>query len=280
MAAYTNQATLVYNNNRRLSNVAQGEVLEALAMTKTAVVNSYSANDAVTYVITLVNSSDSPCTNVTVTDDLGAYPFGVGSVTPLSYTENSAKYYVNGVLQPTVPVQAGPPLVFSGVSVPAGGNAMLLYEATANEFAPPGADGTITNTASAAGCGTASAQTTVTAQTAADLTISKSISPVPVMENGTVTYTFTILNYGNAAAAAADNVQVEDTFNPVLSSLQVALNGTAWVPTQYTYNESTGAFATVPGQITVPAAAFTQDPLTGSWSVSPGIATLTVSGTV
>jgi hypothetical protein len=34
------------------------------------------------------------------------------------------------------------------------------------------------------------------------------------------------------------------------------------------------------GQILVPAAAYTQDPLTGEYSVTPGIATLIVTGTI
>ena len=50
--------------------------------------------------------------------------------------------------------------------------------------------------------------------------------------------------------------------------------------TQYTYDPATGAFATVPSNITVPAATFTQDPVTGAYSVIPGTATLTVTGTI
>jgi hypothetical protein len=36
----------------------------------------------------------------------------------------------------------------------------------------------------------------------------------------------------------------------------------------------------MPGQILVPAATYTQDPLTGEYSVTPGIATLIVTGTI
>ena len=38
-------------------------------------------------------------------------------------------------------------------------------------------------------------------------------------------------------------------------------------------------FATVPGVITVPAATYTQN-AQGAWTVTPGTATLTVSGTI
>ena len=38
--------------------------------------------------------------------------------------------------------------------------------------------------------------------------------------------------------------------------------------------------STVPGQITVPAATYTQDSETGEWNIQPGISTLVVTGTV
>ena len=43
---------------------------------------------------------------------------------------------------------------------------------------------------------------------------------------------------------------------------------------------TTGTFATQEGQITVPAATFTQDATTGEWTVTPGAGTLTVTGTI
>ena len=46
------------------------------------------------------------------------------------------------------------------------------------------------------------------------------------------------------------------------------------------YDEATGEFATVAGVITVPAATFTQDETTGVWAVDPGVAVVTVTGTV
>ena len=116
---------------------------------------------------------------------------------------------------------------------------------------------------------------------APSLSINKAISPSPVVENGRVTYTFTIENRGNTAAEAADNLIITDTFDPILSDLAVALNGTALTsPTGYTYDTATGLFATVAGQITVPAATYTQDAATGVVTVTPGTAVLTVTGTL
>ena len=71
-----------------------------------------------------------------------------------------------------------------------------------------------------------------------------------------------------------------DTFDPVLNPITVTYEGAAWTEgVNYTYNTATGAFATLPGQITVPAATYTQNP-DGSYTVTPGSAVLTVTGTV
>lgn len=285
MAQYTNQAQLSYKNTVLNSNVAVGEILEVLSASKTAVRDRYSRNDDVTYVISIVNSGTTAFTGLTVSDNLGAYEFNGGTLYPLEYAEGSVRVYINGVLQTAPPtVTSLQPLVFSGLSLPANSNMTIIYEALTTRFAPLSAAGTITNTATISGDGAGSpvtATATVTAKAEPDLTINKSIEPAVVTENGTVTYTFTIQNYGNTATAAADNVSVTDTFDPVLSNLSVAFNGTAWTEgTEYTYNAGTGLFTTVPGQITIPAATYAQDAETGAWTITPGTAVLTVRGTL
>ena len=279
MAQYTNQAQLSYKNTVLNSNVAVGEILEVLSASKTAVRDRYSRNDDVTYVISIVNSGTTAFTGLTVSDNLGAYEFNGGTLYPLEYAEGSVRVYINGVLQTAPPtVTSLQPLVFSGLSLPANSNMTIIYEAVTTRFAPLSAAGTITNTATISGDGAGSP---VTAKAEPDLTINKSIEPAVVTENGTVTYTFTIQNYGNTATAAADNVSVTDTFDPVLSNLSVAFNGTAWTEgTEYTYNAGTGLFTTVPGQITIPAATYAQDAETGIWSITPGTGILTVRGTL
>lgn len=285
MAQYTNQAQLSYKNTVLNSNVAVGEILEVLSASKTAVRDRYSRNDDVTYVISIVNSGTTAFTGLTVSDNLGAYEFNGGTLYPLEYAEGSVRVYINGVLQTAPPtVTSLQPLVFSGLSLPANSNMTIIYEAVTTRFAPLSAAGTITNTATISGDGAGSpvtATATVTAKAEPDLTINKSIEPAVVTENGTVTYTFTIQNYGNTATASADNVSVTDTFDPVLSNLSVAFNGTAWTEgTEYTYNAGTGLFTTVPGQITIPAATYAQDAETGIWSITPGTGILTVRGTL
>ncbi len=48
----------------------------------------------------------------------------------------------------------------------------------------------------------------------------------------------------------------------------------------YTYDAVTGAFATVVGALTVPAATFTQDAATGVFTVDPGTSELVITGTL
>lgn len=284
MAQFTNQAQLSYNNATINSNVAVGEITEVLSAVKTAVSTTYVSGGDLTYVISVLNTGAAPVSGITVSDNLGAYTFGETTLYPLTYKDGSVKLYINGALQAAPTTEAGPPLVISGITLPANGNMILVYEANVNEYAPLGEGESIVNTATVTGTGIATPLTvseTVTPVAEPVLTITKSISPVPVAENGTVTYTFVIRNSGNAPADAAANVTLSDTFLPILSGLTVLLDGVALVEgTDYTYTVTDGNFATVPGVITVPAATYAQDAETGVWSVTPGVTTVTVSGTV
>ena len=284
MAQFTNQAQLSYNNATVNSNVAVGEILEVLSANKIAVTDTYTQGGDVTYVISAINSGATPLTGLSVSDNLGAYTFGETTLYPLSYKDGSVRLYINGVLQAAPTVTAGPPLVFSNITIPANSNMVLVYEANINSYAPLGVEDSIVNTATVTGGGLSTpvvVSETVTPVADPLLDITKSISPVPVTENGVVTYTFQIRNNGNTPADAAANVTLTDTFLPILSGLTVLLDGVALAEgTGYTYAITEGDFATIPGVITVPAATYTQDPVSGVWSVTPGVATLTVSGTI
>ena len=284
MAIFSNQATLTYNGNSTNSNIAYGEILDVLAATKFAVEGLYTPGSLVTYVVTLRNTGTAALTDLTVTDDLGGYVFGGATVYPLTYEAGSAALFVNGAPQAAPAVTAGPPLVFSGITLPAGGDAVLVYQAEANAYADPAAGGVIENTVTVTGDGLSAPVTateTVTANTAPALTISKSITPAQVVDNDRVTYTFVIQNAGNRAVVATDDAAISDVFDPILTALAVTFDGTPWTQgTEYNYDAVTGLFTTVPGQILVPAAAYTQDPVTGAYSVTPGVVTLTVTGTI
>lgn len=284
MTQFTNQATLSYGTAVTSSNIAVGQLQEVLSATKTAVQSTYGPQDSVTYIISIINSGTSDFTDITVTDNLGGYSFNQETIYPLTYTANTMRYYINGVLQQTPGnIEVGPPLVVSNLTVPAGGNGILVYEAVTNQYASGATDAAIENQAVISADGLTPVTTTaqVTAANAPYLSITKSVSPVPVAENDTLTYTFLIQNTGNADANSEVNAIVKDTFSPVLSNLEVTFNGDSWTQnTEYTYDDASGAFATETGKIIVPAASYQQNEETGAWVVTPGVSTLIVSGTV
>ena len=283
MATFTNRATLSYNGKTTDSNIVTGTINETLTIQKTVLEDTYADGDRLTYVVSLINSGATSFVGLTLTDDLGAYTFGTETLYSLAYVEGSVAYYINGTLQPAPATLAGPPLAISGIGVPAGGNTIVIYQTDVTDFAPLDIDGTITNTVTASGGGLnapISAEATVSTSDEPNLSITKSLTPLVVSENGAVTYTFDIRNTGNTAAVSTDNVVVTDTFDPILTITSVTLNGVALTEgTDYAYNDLTGEFATVAGVITVPAATYEQQP-DGTVAILPGTATLVVNGTV
>ena len=286
MATFYNQATLSYGGNVLNSNTTEAELLTGLTLTKTAVTPIYTSGGNVVYVLTLTNEGGSTYSDLTLTDDLGAYTpvGGAVAVVPLTYTLGSLLYYLDGVLQPTPTVTSLGNLQVEGISIPAGSTATLVYEAKVNEFAPIAAGGQITNTASTdggVGVGVISDTETINVDEAPRLTIAKAVCPAVISDNDQLTYTIIVQNLGNTPIVATDGVIISDVFNPALTGITVTLDGAPLaLGTGYTYNETTGEFATVDGVVTVPAATYTQDPTTGVITTTPGVSTLVVTGTV
>lgn len=281
MPVFTNQASLIYNDVVIDSNIVTGEIIGALTAAKESLTETYQQGDTVTYVVSILNSADTPYTGLVITDDLGAYTAGTMTVRPLDYVEGSLAYYSNGILIPASADADGDTLVITGISVPANGNAVVIYQARVNQFAPLAADAEITNTAVITGAGLAALITvsdTITAASAPQLSITKSLSPETVVDNSEVTYTLTIRNSGNAPASG---IVVSDVFDPILTDITVTYNGIPWTePTNYTYDETTGEFRTAAGQITLPTAQIVQDPETGMVSIIPSTAVIRITGTI
>ena len=284
MATFFNQASLSYGGNVLNSNTTEAELLSGLSLTKTAITATYGAGGNIVYAITVSNMGSTAYNALVVTDNLGAYTTTSGATAvPLTYVDNSLRYYLNGVLQAPPTVTAEGDLEISGINLPAESTATFIYEATANEFAPTAAGSVITNTASTnggVGTGTVSDTATVTVNESPVLTIAKAVCPAIVTDNGQLTYTIIVQNLGNTPIVATDDVIISDTFNPVLSNITVTLDGTALAEgTGYTYNEATGEFATTNGTVTVPAATYTTAE-NGAITTTPGVTVLTVTGTV
>ncbi len=284
MATFTNRATLSYNDNTTTSNIVTGEITETLVATKTALRQCYYNESEITYVISLINSGATTLTDLTVIDNLGAYEFNGETLRPLSYVDDSIAYFINGDLQAAPSVDDGSNLVITGITLPPSSSGIIIYTVEVNEYAPLFNPSSITNSATIIGdclSNTVTATETIMACVEPRLEITKALSPLVVSDNGQITYTLNILNYGNTPATADDNIIVSDTFNPILNPINVTLNGTVLVAnTDYTYNVTTGEFATTQGRITVPEATFTQDEETGAYSIVPGSVTLIITGTI
>ena len=280
MAIFTNQAQLLYNDTVTNSNIAVGEIVDAISVTKTAVQNEYGQDDRITYIISLINSGDTPVTGLTVTDDLGAYEVNGTTVTPLDYVTDTLHYFLDGAPQATPTIADTNPLTVTGITVPANGNATLIYEAATNAFTPHDLDSVITNTVTVEGtCTDISAEETVESENEAILSIAKSITPIPVQECGELTYTFLLQNAGNTAVTEEGDAVITDTFDPKLRDLNVTFNGETWTEgVNYTYDKTTGLFQTIAGQVTVPSATFEQNPTTGAWEITPGMSALVITG--
>ena len=281
MAIITNQANLTYTCGTTTasvaSNVATAEMNAALSAAKRVLDESYRPGSDLTYILSFENGGNSAITNLPVLDDLGAYtPAGATApVQPLTCT-GPAALYVDGIfsseLSPTVQENG---VLFTILEIPAGSNALLVYQATVNGFAPltPGSE--IENIAS---IGTTDPQTvsaTVPAASYADVSITKEMAPNPVSPGDTMTVTFTIENRGNANAT---DLQLTDDFPLALTDVSVTVNGAPL--SDFTFENST---LTLPSgtqtTLSVPAATFTQDE-TGAVTVIPGKLTVVMTGTI
>ena len=276
---------MTYNNTQTLSNVTTGQILQQLTVEKTSLQQSYAAGERLTYAVSFVNSGTTDDQNLTLTDDLGAFvPTGLTEeVYPLTYDTGSVFATVNGAVQTAVQVTSEQPLTLTGINVPAGGSAVIIYTAQVNGSAPLASGSTIENTVTVTGGGLAepvTATESVSVSEAPYLTVEKTLSPLTVTSSQRITYTFLISNYGNAPAEADANASITDVLSPVLTGLTATYNGVLWTQgTEYTYSETSGIFTSDPGAITVPAATYTTLP-DGTVSTTPGTATLLLEGTV
>ncbi len=283
MATFFNRATLTYGANSITSNTVSGEIVQTLSVTKTALSEEYIPGSTVTYVIALRNSGITSLGGLMLTDDLGRFTNAGGvEITPLTFNEGSLLYYVNGDLTAPPTVTSTDPLTLGGITVPAGGSSFIVYSATVNSQAPLDVGSEITNTVTVSGnsaLGDITASETISAAETPLLSILKSLSPETVAENGTLTYTLLIENRGNAPVTS--DLSVSDTFDPILENITVTYNGAIWTEgTDYTYDEASGLFTTLPGAITLPAATYVTDPATGEVGVVPGSAVIRITGTI
>lgn len=284
----TNRATVNYRFGTQtasaVSNVTSTVLNGILSISKTSLSEQYRIGQEITYIVTLTNNSDSVIRNITIVDNLGTYMLNGNSFTPLTYI-GPAQLFINGVFDSIITPTAGAmSVVFDVENIPVGGNAQIIYLARVNGFADGESGSAITNTATAdndceCSCDEPISDShTLTAEDFADLRIVKSVCPNPVVCGGELRYVIDLYNYGNIPAT---DVILTDTFEPALSDLSLTVNGEAIPETDYSY---VGGRLTLPSdegsEITVPAAAFARNTVTGAIEIIPGHIQITVTGII
>lgn len=285
----TNRATINYNsgavNSTVVSNAVTTQLNFGLEINKTSIPDTYRTGRDITYVITVTNNGASEAEDITVTDNLGAYLFNGTRIVPLTYIGPS-QLFINGVLSGEItPVTVTDGILYVIDSIPANGNAQIIYVARANEYAGDALDTCIINTATADNecfcpCDEPVIDSsTICVEEFAELRVVKSACPDPVLCGETLNYTVELYNYGNKPAT---DVVLTDTFTPPLADISVSVNGAVIPASDYSYVNGTLTLPSAAGgyEISVPAATFERDQTTGIVSVTPGSIRITISGTV
>lgn len=287
MATIENFATVSYTSGgvteTKVSNLAEIGLESAISFAKTTLGDTYSEDSVITYILSITNTSANTVSNIRITDDLGSFVFGTIELTPLGYTA-PALLLIDGQdvsSQLTVDDTTAGSLVFSFPTLPAGATANVVYRASVNEFAPLDLNSAIVNTAtltSDSDCADGSASATVTAASAANVSVFKQMAPNPVVCGDVVTYTIRIYNYGNIPA---EDVVLTDTFNPAPDTITVSKDGVLLGGSEYSY---VGGTLTTPvgtgTPVSVPAATFTRDSETGILNVTPGVVEYVITGQI
>ena len=268
------------------SNIAFTTLQDSITVSKSSLGNIYFQNTEIPFIISISNNNQEEIKNLVIEDDLGTYSLGQGLLdsefTPLEFVD-TAFLYIGGIFNSNItPKISKGKIVFKVSSIPAKSNIIILYKVSTNEFSPLTTGSEIKTTATVTSTCMSSpilASNTIKVKEEADIKIIKNMCPNPITSGDIITYTFSLYNYGNITAT---NVVLNDTFSPVAENLNVYLDSKIVPNSNYSY---VGGTLKLPCEnsetsISIPAANFIQDSITGIISVNPGTINITITGRI
>lgn len=268
-----NRAQLTYDGSTIvLSNQTNTTLVDTNTMeiTKKAVDMSVVAGADAVYVVRLENTGANSLTNISITDDLG-----MGALT---YSDGTAQFYINGSSVTGTAVPGMENVVFSTAeTLEPGDNFIVVYAASVGADQTEPITNTVTANATAAApvsaAVTATADETINITAVPNVSVFKSADKDTVTSGDTLTYTFTLMNTGSAAA---ENVKFTDVLPAEFTVQTVSYNtGGQDIPittADYTFQNNTLTIPSETGTLTLTVPAATSD--------GPGITTITVAGTI
>jgi uncharacterized repeat protein (TIGR01451 family) len=245
-------------DNTNITQTTSVTAVADLALTKTDSPDPVLVGGTLTYTLTVTNNGPNSATGVTLTDSLPA----------------NVTFVSSNPAAPTCSQAAGVVTCNLG-TIASGANSVVTISVTPQAAAVP----SVTNSASvtAAEVDPNSANNTIISQTttvnpAADLAVTKTDSPDPVVVGNNVTYTVTVANNGPSQATAVvltDNLPGTATFVSATPSQGTCQAPSGGVLTCNLGSINAGSNATVTVVVTAPA---TPGSITNNVSVTSGVA--------
>jgi len=287
---YYNTASLTYEYGSSLkkgfasSNIAVATLKESVVVSASTFGKTYFQNSEIIFIVQIDNNASEEIKNVKVTNDLGKYCLGKGIcdsfIVPLTYVDSALLYICGKFSSDIKPETYSENLVFNIERIPEKSSALLIYKTKTNEYSPLASNSEITNriTVSAPNLkDSIESICKIKVRDEADIKIIKNMSPNPAFPGEKINYSFSLYNYGNIPA---NNVILNDVFEPSLNIKSVFLNSKEVSNSDYSYNSGNFAFPSQNSElsISISSAEFIQDSISGLISIKPGMITITVSG--
>lgn len=280
--------TFEYGSSKEevLSNTAFATLQDSVNIDLSSVENSYSSNDTITYILSIINNSSRCIKNIKVSNDLASYTINSGisqkTITPLSY-EGTAKLYIGGKFFSDIEAEVlSDKIIFNLEEIPALSNALIFYSTRVNKNAELSTGSSLKSTSSLTYDGMINnieSSDTIYVKEKADVTLIKYMYPNSITSGEIITYNFILYNYGNIEAK---NVAFSDTFSPAPLNLNVSVNSDALSSKNYSYINGEIKIPSYGSDfsLSIPPANFIQDENNGAITTKPGSTIITITAKI